>query len=238
MDLAPVFKFIELLMNQTKLGGMPVLLFLCAILLPLVVFSAPEDPKIFRQLSRAGFVAAKDVGYHFAVVTRAREASGDCHTFFIDLLRGIIVVVCDLCGIILLMISGNAVKSRGSTDLSSIANAIVTIGVVIVFHSRLFSPRVLQSLLFSIDLECTRPSRELLLTRAPSPTIISVLTLSESEVSASSRYARLIPTAIYYEFACATDLSISMGVVHSTNALCAGFLLFLFCVSFLSQNRH
>ena len=50
VNLAPVFQFIELLMNQIKLGGMPVLKFLCAILLPLVVFAAPEDPKIFRQL--------------------------------------------------------------------------------------------------------------------------------------------------------------------------------------------
>ena len=110
MDLAPVFKFIELLMHQTKLGGMPVRKQLCAILLSLVVFSAPEDPKIFRQLSCAGLVAAKDMGYHFSVVTRVREASGDCYTFFINLLRGIIVVVCDLCGIILLIVSGNAIK--------------------------------------------------------------------------------------------------------------------------------
>ena len=236
VDLAPVFKFIELLMNQTKLGGMPVLMFLCTILLPLVVFSAPEDPKILGQTSCAGFVAAKDMGYDFAVVTRAREASGNCHTFIIDLLRGIIVVVCDLCGIILLVFSthnGNAIKNRGSTSLSSVANAIVTIGVVIIFN-----PRVLQLWLFSIDLECTRSSRELLLTEAPSPTIISVLTLSESEASTSSRYAKLTPNTSGYEFTCVTDLSISMGAVHSTNTLCAGFILILSCVSILSPNRH
>ena len=177
VDLAPVFKFIELLLNQTKLGGMPVLMFLCTILPPLVVFSAPEDPKILGQLSCAGFVPAKDMGYDFAVVTRAREASGNCHTFIIDLLRGIIVVVCDFCGIILLVFSnnaGNAIKIRGSTNLSSVANAIVAIGVVIIVH-----PRVLQSWLFSTALEYTRSSKKLLLTQAPSPTIISVLTLSE-----------------------------------------------------------
>ena len=180
-------------MNQTKLGGMPVLKFLCAILQSLVVFSAPEDPNIFRQLSCAGLVAAKDVGYKFAVVTRVREASGDCYTFFINLLRGIVVVVCDLCGIILPIISGSAIKVRETTNLSSIDNAIVTIGVFIVFHSRVFHLRVLQSWLFSIDLECTRPSGELLLTQTPSPTIISVVTLSESEASTSSHYAKLVP---------------------------------------------
>ena len=115
------------------------------------MLSAPEDPKVFRKLSCAGLVTAKDMGYNFPVVTRAGKAGRDCHAFLINLLRCIIVVVCDLCGINLLIVSTsteNAIKVSESTDLSSIANAniiIIIIDVVVVFSSRGFQSRVLQS---------------------------------------------------------------------------------------------
>ena len=128
------------------------------------MLSAPEDPKIFRKLSCAGLITAKDMGYNFPVVTRVGKAGRDCDAFLINLLRCIIVVVCDLCGINLLIVStstGNAIKVSESTDLSFIANAdiIIIIDAVVVFSSRGFQSRVLQSWIISIDIECTRPSK-------------------------------------------------------------------------------
>lgn len=88
---------------------MPVLGIFSAVLESLVVFAAPIDPEVIRQIPCAGFIAAEDMRDNFAVVTRVSNASRDSHTLCVDMLRCVIFSVCDV-------YSGNLRTISTSTD--------------------------------------------------------------------------------------------------------------------------
>ena len=75
------------------------------------------------------------------MVTRIGNTSRDCHTFRVNVLRLIIVSIHDLCTVSLQTISTDShfvIEIDHSTDLTSITNATINIGVVDVCNSRVF----------------------------------------------------------------------------------------------------